>query len=133
MCLQLFGFPRLLKPSICRENRARGPVHAPTSCGTPVFDPERHLPPHAQSPARDDAKKRIGYFLDMVASGERFYHVRRLVRATWDQAQAVKHRAEPNRTDAGVATDAAVLLASILRRLVTEVDECDQSTKRSGV
>lgn len=55
-----------------------------------------------------------------VGKGERFEHVRTLIRATWRQAQSIKHRAEPNLTDAGVAADSAVLLVAIVRRIAEE-------------
>jgi transposase len=83
---------------------------------------ERHLPSGEDEPHADDPKGRLDFFITAVALGERFEHVRRLVRAAWDQAQAVKHRREPNRTDAGIAVDAVVLLASIVHRLAEEDD-----------
>lgn len=93
--------------------------------GRAAFDEERHLPEGEDMPHLNDAKSRLGHFLTAVAGeevkkGERFEHVRTLVRASWRQAQAVKHRDDPNATDAGIAADAAALLVAIVRRLADE-------------
>lgn len=42
---------------------------------------------------------------------------RRLVRASIEMAQEVKHSDTPTRRDAGLAADAVILLANLLRRL----------------
>ncbi len=94
--------------------------------GRAVFDPARHLPPGEAIPHANDAKARVGFFLtfvagDAVKKGERFEHVRSLIRATWRQAQSVKHRDDPNMTDAGIGADAVALLVAMLRRLADEV------------
>lgn len=101
--------------------------------GRAAFDSERHLSEAEDVPHANDAKTRLGHFLTSVAGeqvkkGERFEHVRTLVRATWRQAQAVKHRDDPNLTDAGVAADATALLVAIVRRLADE----DQPPAKSG-
>jgi hypothetical protein len=88
--------------------------------GRAAFDPAKHLPAGTEEPHPDDAKRRLNYFIDSVAGGRRFEHVRKIVRASYDQAQAVKHREQPNRTDAGVAVDSVRLLASIIKRLTDE-------------
>jgi hypothetical protein len=93
--------------------------------GRAAFDAERHLPEGEEVPHPNDAKTRLGHFLtavagDQVKKGERFEHVRTLVRASWRQAQAVKHRDDPNRTDAGIAADSVALLVAIVRRLADE-------------
>lgn len=93
--------------------------------GRAVFDPERHLPEGEELPHPNDAKTRLGYFLtavagDAVKKGERFEHVRTLIRATWRQAQSIKHRHDPNRTDTGIAADSTALLVAIVRRLADE-------------
>lgn len=60
--------------------------------GRAAFDPARHLPDDEELPQPNDAKSRLGHFLTAVAGeevgkGERFEHVRTLIRATWRQAQ----------------------------------------------
>lgn len=88
--------------------------------GRAAFDAPRHLPEGEEEPHANAVNARIGYFMSAVASGERFEHVRRLGRSAWAQAQAVKHRDSPNRTDAGIAADAAALFVAIIRRLADE-------------
>jgi len=85
--------------------------------GRAVFDASRHLPAGEEEPHANDAKQRISYFVRSVAPGDRFEHVRTLANAAWRQAQAIKHRDEPDRTDVGIAADACLLLVAILRRL----------------
>lgn len=93
--------------------------------GRAVFDPQRHLAASEDMPHANDAKTRLGNFLrgvtgGEVKKGERFEHVRTLIRATWRQAQSLKHRDDPNITDAGIAADSVALLVSIVRRLADE-------------
>lgn len=92
--------------------------------GRAAFVPGRHLPTGEAEPHPNDARNRLGFFLRGVATGDRFEEVRPIIRATWRQAQAVKHRDNPNRTDAGVSADATALLVAIIRRLADE-DEHD--------
>jgi hypothetical protein len=88
--------------------------------GRAAFDPAKHLPDGETEPSPTDAKGRLDLFIDAAAPGDRFAHVRKLVRAAWGQTQAVKHRDEPNRTDAGIAVDSVMLLVRIIRRLADE-------------
>lgn len=95
------------------------------SLGLAAFDAARHLPEGEDMPHANDAKTRLGLFLtaaagNQVKKGKRFEHVRTLIRATWRQAQAVKHRNDPNRTDAGIAADSVALLVAIVRRLADD-------------
>lgn len=46
--------------------------------------------------------------------------MRKLARAAIELAEAVKHGRTPDRTKAGVAADAVILLANVLRRLDEE-------------
>jgi hypothetical protein len=43
--------------------------------------------------------------------------LRRLAKTTIEAAQAMKHRGTPTRTEVGIAADAVILLANMLRRL----------------
>jgi hypothetical protein len=88
--------------------------------GRAAFVPSRHLPDDEAEPHPNDARNRLGFFLRAVATGDRFEEVRPIIRATWRQAQAVKHRDNPNRTDAGISADASALLVAIVRRLADE-------------
>jgi hypothetical protein len=91
--------------------------------GRAVFNPERHLPDGEEVPHPNDAQTRLGFFLKSVTKGKRFEEVRPIIRSSWRQAQAVKHRNDPNRTDAGIAADAIALLTAITRRLADEESE----------
>jgi hypothetical protein len=88
--------------------------------GRAAFVPSRHLPTGEAEPHPNDARNRVGFFLRAVATGDRFEEVRPIIRAAWRQAQAVKHRDNPNRTDAGISADASALLVAIVRRLADE-------------
>jgi hypothetical protein len=88
--------------------------------GRAAFDPGRHLPAAHDDPHPNAARERLGLFLTAVTPGKRFEEVRTLIRASWRQAEAVKHRNEPNRTDAGIAADATALLVAMVRRLADE-------------
>jgi hypothetical protein len=85
--------------------------------GRTVFDPDVHLPEGQDAPKRDDAKRRISLYVQAVAKGEDHRDVRRVVDPAWALAQSVKHRQQPDRTDAGIAADAAILLVNLVRRL----------------
>jgi hypothetical protein len=54
-------------------------VKALTTIGHVVFDAARDVPPGEEEPGRDDAKKRIGYFLRRVAPGEKGENIRKIV------------------------------------------------------
>lgn len=88
--------------------------------GRAAFDPDRHLPSGEDVLHPNDAKARIQHFTKAVASGKRFEDVRTLMNGAWRLAQGVKHRDEPNRTDAGIAADAASLLVAVVRRVADE-------------
>lgn len=88
--------------------------------GRAAFNPERHLPAGEDAPHPNDAKVRIQHFTKAVASGKRFEDVRTLMNAAWRLAQGVKHRDEPNRTDAGIAADAVSLMVAVVRRVADE-------------
>jgi hypothetical protein len=85
--------------------------------GRTVFDPTRHLPPDQDEPKLDDAKRRVGLYVQHEAPGKAGADLRRLVSSAFDLAQAVKHRHKPSRADAGIVADAAALIVSIVRRL----------------
>lgn len=93
--------------------------------GRAAFDADRHLPEGEDMPHTNDAKTRLGHFLtavagEQVSKGGRFEHARTLVRASWRQAQSLKHRDDPNATDAGIGADATALLVAIVRRIADE-------------
>jgi hypothetical protein len=86
-----------------------------------LFDETNHSSGDGPVPGPADVKARLDAFVQSVAGGSRFEHVRKLVRDAYAQANAVKHRQSPDRVDAGVVVAATVLLAEMLR-LISELD-----------
>ena len=93
-----------------------------TALGKVVFEPDRDTPNGEAEPGPDDAKRQIDFFLRRAASGSRFEHVRKIVSATYGQANLAKHRQTATKVDAGIAAHGALLLAQTLR-LIAEEDE----------
>lgn len=91
-----------------------------TTLGHVIFDSHRDLPAGEEEPGRDDAKRRIGFFLRRVASGDRGENIRKVVNGAYGQANAAKHRHLATRADAGIAANAALLVISTLRLLADE-------------
>ena len=94
------------------------------SLGLQMFDPERHLPPGATVPSRDDAKRRIGFYVTFVTRGRgaRYAEIRKLAEAAVRLSEAVKHAPTPSRIDAGIAADATIQVVNLVRRL-THLDK----------
>ena len=85
-----------------------------------VYDPVKHLQPGEEEPPPDKSKQRIERFIENSAAGPGNAEVRKLARATIELAHKVKHYETPTRRDAGVAADASILLANVLRRLADD-------------
>jgi hypothetical protein len=96
-----------------------------TFLGRMVFDPARDLPPGEDEPGIDDAKARIAFFVRRAAPGDSGENIRKLVNASYAQANAAKHRHTATRIDAGVAANATALIVSTLRLL----DETNDAEK----
>jgi hypothetical protein len=94
--------------------------------GRLVFHAATHLPEGEREPGPDDAKRRIGFYVDAVTRGRgrAFAEIRKLVDPTARLAEAVKHAAEPTRVEAGIAADATIQLVNLLRR-VSELEDRD--------
>ena len=92
--------------------------------GRHVFQPTRHLPQGEPEPGADDAKRRIGFYVDAVTHGRgrTFAEIRKLVDPIARLAEAVKHAREPTRVEAGIAADATIQLVNLVRRLA-ELDD----------
>jgi hypothetical protein len=82
-----------------------------------VYDPAKHLDPGEIEPAVDKTKQRLERYLERSLGGKDNEELRRLLRPTIEMAQAVKHRPIGTRRDAGIAADATILLANMLRRV----------------
>ncbi|GAB2457042.1 hypothetical protein HD599_003334 [Conyzicola lurida] len=61
-------------------------------------------------------KERLDRFVEVSIVGAENAPIRKVARAVIELAQAVKHRPAGNRRDAGIAADAAIQLANLLRR-----------------
>lgn len=82
-----------------------------------VYDPDRHLREGEDEPAVSKTKQRLERFVEDALPGRDSVAARRLVRASIEMTQEVKHSDTPTRRDAGLAADAVILLANLLRRL----------------
>jgi hypothetical protein len=82
-----------------------------------VYDPARHLREGEEEPPIGNTKQRLERFIEVAAPGSENAVLRRLARASIDYAQHVKHSATPTRREAGIAADAVIQLANVLRRL----------------
>ena len=69
-------------------------------------------------------KKRLSRFIEDAVPGSDNAKLRRLSRSVIEFAHQVKHRSTPTRRDAGIAADAVIQLANLLRRL--EQDHCHE-------
>lgn len=104
-----------------------------TFLGRMVFDPARDLPDGEDKPGIDDAKARIAFFVRRAAPGESGENIRKLVNATYAQANAAKHRHTATHIDAGVAANATALIVSTLRLLDEKDVETNEDELMSGV
>lgn len=82
-----------------------------------VYDPERHMREGEQKPPVAQTKQRLDRFVEDAAPGSHNASLRKLSRAVIEFAQHVKHRTTPTRREAGIAADAVIQLANLLRRL----------------
>jgi hypothetical protein len=82
-----------------------------------VYDPDVHLRAGEEDPPIAKTKLRIGRFVEYALPGGNGAALRKLARANIELAQAIKHDDTPSRRDAGIAADAVILLANLLRRL----------------
>ena len=62
---------------------------------------------------------KIEIFLDSRAGGSGHVELRKLVRTTWDLANAVTHSSSAGRVDAFAAAQATVMLVRILHEIET--------------
>jgi len=82
-----------------------------------VYDPTRNLREGEEEPPVANTKQRLDRFVDDAAPGPDNAALRKLARASIELAQHVKHSTTPNRREAGIAADAVIQLANLLRRL----------------
>jgi len=82
-----------------------------------VYDRARHLRDGESEPPVANTKQRLERYADDALPGAGIAELRGLVKKTIEFAQAVKHNADGTRVRAGIAADAVIQLANILRRL----------------
>lgn len=82
-----------------------------------AYVPARHLKPGEEEPAVAKTKDRLDAVVAADLPGAENAPLRKLGRAAIELAQAVKHTTTPDRRSAGMAADAVILLANLLRRL----------------
>lgn len=85
--------------------------------GETVFDAVKHLREGEAPPARDKTNIRIGKYVEHALPGKVNEDLRGLANKTAALAHHVKHAPTPTRREAGIASDAVILLANTLRRL----------------
>lgn len=85
--------------------------------GDHVHNPELDLREGETSLSREKSKARIERFLERALPGPAQAELRALARKSIEVGQAVKHGGTPTRRDAGIAGDAAILVANMIRRL----------------
>ncbi len=82
-----------------------------------VYDPAQHLREGERVPPPDKTKQRIGRYIEDALLGPSNEDLRGLASKAIALAHHVKHAPTPTRREAGIAADAVILLANILRRL----------------
>lgn len=82
-----------------------------------VFDPAAHWSLEEKPPPVDKTDLRIGAYLTERLTGKENEELRGLVKKASALAHKVKHSPRADRTSAGIAADAVILLANMLRRL----------------
>ncbi len=92
-------------------------VHVTEALSRHVYDPTVHLRPGETEPAVSQTKNRLDRYVEDTLLGPDNAALRKLAKATIELAQQVKHSSAPTRTEAGIAADAVILLANMLRRI----------------
>lgn len=82
-----------------------------------VYDPARHVREGETELSPDKTKLRIGRYVEDSLAGKENEAIRGVVVKTIELAHGVKHSLEPTRREAGIAADAVIMLANILRRV----------------
>ncbi|HTJ68113.1 MAG TPA: hypothetical protein VL551_11335 [Actinospica sp.] len=82
-----------------------------------VYNPKVHLRRGEDEPPVAQTKNRIDRYIEDALPGPDNAALRKLAKSAIEFAQRVKHSSTSTRREAGVAADAVILLANILRRL----------------
>lgn len=87
-----------------------------------AYDPVRHLFVGETEPAVAQTKNRLARIIEVDGGASGSAEIVKLAKATIELAQAVKHNPAGSRTRAGVAADAVIQLANIVRRLQSRAE-----------
>ena len=82
-----------------------------------VYEPSKHLRESEEEPPVAKTKQRLGRYIEDTAPGPDNAALRKLANAVIEYAQHIKHSETPTRREAGIAADAVIQLANLLRRL----------------
>ncbi|MCT1774958.1 hypothetical protein [Brachybacterium sp. p3-SID957] len=82
-----------------------------------VYDDEKHTPAGEDTPVVEKTKIRIGRYATERLGGRDNKDLRSLLNGASGLAHSIKHSPSPDRSEAGIAADAAILLVNIIRRL----------------
>src|SRR5574337_1243170 len=82
-----------------------------------VYDPTVHVRVGETELSPDKTKLRIARYVEDSLAGKDNEAIRGVVVKTIELAHNLKHSAEPTRREAGIAADAVIMLANILRRV----------------
>lgn len=82
-----------------------------------VYVHDIHGAPNSDEPPVDKTKDRLEAFVEKSLAGSDNAALRKLIRSSIEFAQKVKHGHASDRRKAGLAADATIMLANLLRRL----------------
>jgi hypothetical protein len=82
-----------------------------------VYDPALHVRDRETELSPDKTKLRISRYVEDSLAGKDNEAIRGVVVKTIELAHSVKHSTAPTRREAGIAADAVIMLANILRRV----------------
>jgi hypothetical protein len=82
-----------------------------------VYDPAKHLRAGETAPTVQQSKMRIERYIEDAMAGPENEDIRGLTRKAIVLAHHIKHSGSSTRREAGIAADAVILLANILKRL----------------
>jgi hypothetical protein len=86
-----------------------------------VYDVGGNLRDGEEEPPIANTKQRLERVVEDSAPGPDNAALRKLARAAIEYAQHVKHSTTPTRREAGIAADAVIQLANLLRRLKQDI------------
>jgi hypothetical protein len=85
-----------------------------------AYDHARHGRPGADEPPAPKTKERLERVVEVELVGSENAELRKLTRAAIELAQATKHRRNGDRKSAGMAADAVLPVANLLRRVLSD-------------